>query len=117
MSEQLRGSPELRETKLYGRTSAEWHDVLTGDDLATPASRYGRSASGCAWWAVAALHADAEFGGAADEPEMAASYYMSAAVNDHPAVEGLVKEARQAIPDEVWKQLELEGELVCTLLP
>ena len=106
--------PETLDTELlHGRSLADWHrwlvtDEVTGEDmshLAAPCSRYGRNADECAWWAVAAEVIYVHAKGGDDEAEVALSYLMSLAVNDHGDLAELVDEYWYAVPDALKQQL------------
>lgn len=101
---------EQSQAQLYGRTISGWHEFLTGDNLAVPASRYGRNASECAWWAVGGLYLYRESQGQPEEVEIFADELMGYAVNDHDTLEHAVMSMRPAIPKEVWNRLRLNGE-------
>lgn len=98
---------------IYDKTTEEWHEQLTTDEegkptghLATPGSRYGRTASDCAWWAVAALSAyetdDLE------DAELFVDHAMSRAVNDDAEVLSFIREYQDRIPREVIDRIKLE---------
>lgn len=104
--------PQSPEPWSHGRTIDEWHKHLTSDDLDTPGSRYGHTASGCAWWALAAFivydkltdEADAE-----DKAEMLTEYFMAQAVNDNDGIHMMVTDNFELVPHVIRNELRLEG--------
>ena len=105
MSESL-PNPEVEQATLYGKTNEQWHDELTGDDLDTPGSRYGRTASDCAWWTVASMHGFIQAGGyVEDDPQLHAEFLMGLAVNDADDIAELVMDHWHELPEEVRAQL------------
>jgi hypothetical protein len=111
-------APELETYFIGGRSVSAWHEFLTTDHYtglpngheSVPASRYGRTASEAAWWAIAAHAAYTYATGDDNEPEQSLDYFMSLAANDEPSVYGLVSEFRWVIPTELdgildWDQV------------
>lgn len=100
---------EVEATDLFGKSAAQWHAALTGEDLDTPGSRYGSKASQCAFWAVAALYVHREVGTDGEEPEFLADEMMSYAVNGNELLGELVRAYKYAIPPELIAELNMEG--------
>ncbi|MEU2204244.1 hypothetical protein AB0P19_07075 [Microbacterium oleivorans] len=95
---------------LFGKSYDEWHTQLTGENLAVPASRYGRDASEVAWWAVASMIiGNAYHAVEPGEEDAYAEHAMSSVVNDHESFGHFVKEHLHLLPQEVIEQLDLDG--------
>lgn len=101
--------PEARSQSLFGRTVSEWHTFLTGPNLDVPSSRYGRNASEVAWWAVASLVIYDAYMGEPDEIDEFANHSMSMVVNDDDSVGKFVEANREFLPQEVLRNLTMEG--------
>lgn len=100
------------ERNLYGKTLSAWHAFLTGENLAVPSSRYGTTASECAWWAVAGLCAFTGELGEPHEVDVLVDELMSYAVNDNDSLEYLIRRNRTIIPREVIQRLKINGEAI-----
>lgn len=113
MSEMQPEAETLATIMLHDLTLQAWHDWLltdpdTGewrDDL-VPCSRYGLSASSCAWWAIAAEVAYTGLGGVYDDsPEPGLHYLMGAAVNDSADLAELVASGWDYLPKPLQEQI------------
>jgi hypothetical protein len=114
MSEQL-PSPETMDTYRLGeRSLREWHKWLTTDPsgrdtghLDTPGSRYGRTSTDCAWWAVAAqvVYSHASGTDEMDELEVSVDWLQGLAVNDHEDIGTLVREWAWVLPSDLKDEL------------
>lgn len=98
------------------RSLRDWHRFLTtdkdgtyfGDQYSVPASRYGRTAADCAWYALAIECVYVDANGEPDDLEASLDYSMGLCVNDNDSVMQLLREHTHAIPIEVLEHLELE---------
>lgn len=97
--------PQDPETTVVGRSLDDWHQTLTGDDLAVPCSRYGRSASEVAWWAVALLVIYEASGAVAEDADAISDFAMSLVINDCADVALMISEHWSDVPREVQEQL------------
>lgn len=110
MSERL-PSPEHEPTTIAGRSPEDWHCTLTGDDLVVPCSRYGRSASEVAWWAVALLAIYEASGAVAEDAEAISDFAMGLAVNDNADVALMIWEHWSDVPRQLQDQLGGRGRV------
>lgn len=95
---------------IEGRTLEEWHKHLTGDDLDCPGSRYGRTASACAWWPIATLHIFEQYTEITSSVEEFFDAEMRLVVNDYDSPEELVRENLAVVPRAILERLTLDGE-------
>lgn len=96
---------------LLGETIETWHQHAIGDpisdeydpDAIVPCSRYGRTASEVAWYAVGGLIAYEEAAGIENQVEaiMLLDELMNFVVNDHPSIADLICQTWNAIPPEL----------------
>lgn len=113
MSERLPEPHPLDQFELHGRTVNEWLAYLGRDgDLSVPCSRYGRSTSEVAPWAVACEYVYTEANGENSDESAAEAieFYMGLAVNDHDDVLTLVREYWYAVPKPLRDLLEYNEE-------
>ncbi|MBT8161445.1 MULTISPECIES: hypothetical protein [Arthrobacter] len=93
------------ETKIAGLTPDEWHRTLAGADLAVPCSRYGRTASEVARYAVALLAIYQASGAEPAEAESIIDFAMGLAVNDHQDIAAMICDYWDDVPEELQEQL------------
>lgn len=107
--------PETMDTyRLGDRTLAEWHQLLTTDrgqdigHLQVPASRYGRTTSQAAYWALAGEVAYLYANGEANDLAASLDFMMGLAVNDHADLGELVRDHLWTLPQDLADQLDWE---------
>jgi len=114
MTEQIPSRYTLDTYMLGDYSLRDWHHALTTDDkgkptggLACPVSRYGRTATDCAYWAIAAEVIYVDSNGLSEADDLAADIElaMGLVVNDHPDIAGLVRDYGYALPMALRKML------------
>src|SRR5437667_8320411 len=106
MNEGLSNYDRLEAVEVHGQSLVQWHKWLTTDEetgkptghLACPASRYGRIAADCAWWAIAGEIIYVEANGEEGDPHTSLDYLMGLAVNDHDDIGTLVCDYWYVLP-------------------
>lgn len=101
--------------QFMGESLDHWHrQAVTGPTrdefephLATPCSRYGRTAGDVAWYAVAALVVVEDEAGLENQTEaiIELEFCMGWAVNDHPGIAQMLTRSWTVLPEELTEHL------------
>lgn len=108
MSELAPQAESLETIELHGKSLRGWHEWLSRDDGQVPCSRYGRTGSDCAYWALAAEWVYCALNGEDDDPEVALEHLMGLAVNDHQDVLDVVLDHYDTVPEALKQYLDFE---------
>jgi hypothetical protein len=107
--------PETMDTYMIGdRSLADWHQWLTTEDgedvghFGTGGSRYGATASQCAYWAIAGEVVYVHSVGLPDDIQSSLDHAMGLAVNDSDAVGEMVRDNLWLIPNDLAEKLDWE---------
>src|SRR5690606_32755987 len=92
--------------RLHGRSLRHWHEWLTQGDGLVPCSRYGRTGSECAWWAIAAELGYVSACGEDDDAEEALTFLMTLAVENHDDILQTVREFWHELPEAIREHLD-----------